>query len=54
MATPEFKPITLEDLGLTPEEVEVFVKGSRELFAEPETQPEGIEDASVASTSESD
>lgn len=51
----DFKAITIEQLGLTEDEMETFVKGSRELFGEPETeQKEGLENASVRSNSKSD
>jgi sulfur-carrier protein len=35
-----YKPITLEDPGLTEQEMELFAKGARHLFGSPETDDE--------------
>jgi len=48
----EFEAVTLEQLGLTEDEIETFVKGSRELYGNEQTTEtkEGLQDATVRST----
>jgi hypothetical protein len=45
MSTKKHIPITLEDLNLTPEEMETFASGARFLFANPNEADDSSEDS---------